>query len=98
MNRSHISCSRRCEEADTQTLPLRPHPYVGGCLVALALLITSCATTDSKPLPAASAAQPPPAAPVNAAKTGAPPRYFDVRAFGAIGDGKTLDSPAINKA
>ncbi len=26
------------------------------------------------------------------------PRTFDVRAFGATGDGKTIDSPAINKA
>ena len=26
------------------------------------------------------------------------PQTFDVRAFGATGDGKTVDSPAINKA
>ena len=28
----------------------------------------------------------------------ATPMFFDVRAFGATGDGKTVDSPAINKA
>src|SRR6202046_2408780 len=26
------------------------------------------------------------------------PNIFDIRTFGAIGDGKTVDSPAINKA
>jgi polygalacturonase len=35
-----------------------------------------------------------------AARTGAiaGPRFFDVKNFGASGDGKTLDSPAINRA
>jgi len=33
-----------------------------------------------------------------AASPGAAPYLFDVRAFGATGDGKTVDSPAINKA
>ena len=28
----------------------------------------------------------------------ASPTVYDVRSFGATGDGKTLDSPAINKA
>ena len=28
----------------------------------------------------------------------ATPTFFDVRAFGATGDGKTVDSPAINRA
>jgi len=28
----------------------------------------------------------------------ATPMFFDVRAFGATGDGKTVDSPAINRA
>ncbi len=32
------------------------------------------------------------------APVSAPARDFDVRAFGARGDGKTLDSPAINRA
>src|SRR5208283_2148092 len=39
---------------------------------------------------------------LGAAKKAAPPplspMLFDVRAFGATGDGKTVDSPAINKA
>jgi polygalacturonase len=26
------------------------------------------------------------------------PNIFDIRTFGAVGDGKTVDSPAINKA
>jgi polygalacturonase len=35
-----------------------------------------------------------------AAKAGATagPRFFDVKAFGAAGDGKTLDTSAINRA
>ncbi len=33
-----------------------------------------------------------------AAASPATPMFFDVRAFGATGDGKTLDTPAINKA
>ena len=41
------------------------------------------------------------ALPALAKKPAAPalsPMLFDVRAFGATGDGKTVDSPAINKA
>jgi hypothetical protein len=34
---------------------------------------------------------------LNAAET-AGQNYFNVRAFGALGDGKNLDSPAIDKA
>ena len=32
------------------------------------------------------------------ARAAGPPAAFDVRSFGATGDGKTLDTPAINKA
>src|SRR5579883_3279374 len=32
------------------------------------------------------------------ASAAAGPRFFDVKTFGAVGDGKTLDSPAINRA
>jgi len=32
------------------------------------------------------------------ATPGAAPAFFDVRSFGATGDGKTLDTPAINRA
>jgi len=38
------------------------------------------------------------AAPKKAAGPPLPPATFDVRAFGAAGDGKTIDSPAINAA
>jgi polygalacturonase len=38
------------------------------------------------------------AAPKKGASTAFSPLMFDVRTFGATGDGKTVDSPAINKA
>jgi polygalacturonase len=38
------------------------------------------------------------AAPKKVAGPGVSPVFFDVRTFGATGDGKTVDSPAINKA
>ncbi|HEY2014108.1 MAG TPA: glycosyl hydrolase family 28-related protein [Bryobacteraceae bacterium] len=38
------------------------------------------------------------AAPKKVATAGVSPVFFDVRTFGATGDGKTVDSPAINKA
>ena len=38
------------------------------------------------------------AAPRKGAAFPATPMLFDVRAYGATGDGKTIDSPAINKA
>ena len=53
----------------------------------------------SSPLALAAAAAAAPAAfgaPARAA--GATPAIFDIRTFGARGDGKTVDSPAINKA
>jgi polygalacturonase len=34
----------------------------------------------------------------SAAPAPTPPRVFDVRAFGAVGDGQTIDSPAIDRA
>ena len=37
-------------------------------------------------------------APARAAAAGQPAGSYDVRAFGAVGDGRTLDSPAINRA
>ena len=46
----------------------------------------------------ASAALPALAAPRKGAAGPATPMLFDVRAHGATGDGKTIDSPAINKA
>ena len=38
------------------------------------------------------------AAPRKVAAPGTSPIFFDVRSFGATGDGKTVDTPAINKA
>jgi polygalacturonase len=38
------------------------------------------------------------AAPKKAGSTALSPMFFDVRTFGATGDGKTVDTPAINKA
>src|SRR5438067_87285 len=38
------------------------------------------------------------AAPKKVAGPGMSPVFFDVRSFGATGDGKTVDTPAINKA
>src|SRR5664280_1390032 len=38
------------------------------------------------------------AAPKKVAMPALSPYFFDVRTFGATGDGKTVDSPAINKA
>src|SRR3984957_18990515 len=49
---------------------------------------------------AAAAATSAPAA-YAAARSAAPtatPGFFDIRTFGATGDGKTVDTPAINKA
>jgi Pectate lyase superfamily protein len=66
-------------------------------VAASILLLVSCATTDSKTAPPAAAvpSSTPSPAQVEVLR---PPRQFDVRSFGATGDGKTLDSPAINKA
>jgi len=50
------------------------------------------AASAAAALPAFAAGQSPGAA------GSATPMFFDVRAFGATGDGKTVDSPAINKA
>src|SRR5579859_1540898 len=36
--------------------------------------------------------------PQTAAATPSGPDVFDVRKFGAVGDGKTIDTPAVNKA
>jgi len=49
------------------------------------------AASAAAALPAFAAAQ-------SGAAGSATPMFFDVRAFGATGDGKTVDSPAINKA
>ena len=38
------------------------------------------------------------AAPKKIATAALSPIFFDVRTFGATGDGKTVDTPAINKA
>ncbi|HKO17628.1 MAG TPA: glycoside hydrolase family 28 protein [Acidobacteriaceae bacterium] len=46
----------------------------------------------------AASAVPALAAPKKVAAPGVSPVFFDVRNFGATGDGKTVDSPAINKA
>ena len=46
----------------------------------------------------AASAVPALAAPKKVAAPGVSPVFFDVRSFGATGDGKTVDSPAINKA
>ena len=43
-------------------------------------------------IPAAYAAAPKPSAP------GATLGFFDIRTYGAVGDGKAIDTPAINKA
>jgi polygalacturonase len=48
--------------------------------------------------PAAVAAPVPVASPAAGAAATLPARVFDVRAFGAKGDGQTIDSPAINRA
>ena len=50
------------------------------------------AASAAAALPAFAAAQ------STGAAGSATPMFFDVRAFGATGDGKTVDSPAINKA
>ena len=50
------------------------------------------AASAAAALPAFAAAQ------STGAAGSATPLFFDVRAFGATGDGKTVDSPAINKA
>ena len=46
----------------------------------------------------AASAVPALAAQKKVATPGVSPVFFDVRTFGATGDGKTVDSPAINKA
>ena len=46
----------------------------------------------------AAAALPAFAAPRKEAAAPSTPMLFDVRVYGATGDGKTIDSPAINKA
>lgn len=46
----------------------------------------------------AASAVPALAAPKKVAAPGVSPVFFNVRSFGATGDGKTVDSPAINKA
>ena len=50
------------------------------------------AASAAAALPASAAAQ------STGAAGSATPMFFDVRAFGATGDGRTVDSPAINKA
>ena len=58
----------------------------------LKLSSTGLAASAAVALPAFAAAQ------STGAAGSATPTFFDVRAFGATGDGKTVDSPAINKA
>ncbi len=55
-------------------------------LVLPALLFAGCATESSRPIVAVK-----PELPLR-------DQFYNVRAFGAVGDGQTLDSPAINKA
>ena len=71
----------------TKQRALSARPWVG--VIALALL--TCGPTGQYH---AAAAQNPPAVTNNAAAAG----VFDVKAYGATGDGKTLDSDAINRA
>src|SRR5579871_1078477 len=47
---------------------------------------------------AAAAAVPPAYAAAKNSSIAVTPHIFDIRTFGAVGDGKTVDSPAINKA
>jgi len=49
-------------------------------------------------IPALAAAAAAPKKPAPGVASAPSPVFFDVRAFGATGDGKTVDSPAINKA
>ncbi|HEX3729007.1 MAG TPA: hypothetical protein VHV47_04340, partial [Opitutaceae bacterium] len=60
-----------------------PHPLPGSRLLAATLLALATGS--------AVRAQAPSAAPN-------PGRLYDIRAFGATGDGKTLDTGAINRA
>jgi polygalacturonase len=60
-------------------------------LIAALPMLSSCMQAPSAaPTPTATAAA--------ATKTPTPPVAYNVRDFGAVGDGKTLDSPAINQA
>jgi polygalacturonase len=57
----------------------------------LKLSSVGLAASAAAALPACGAAQ-------STGAAGSATIFFDVRAFGATGDGKTVDSPAINKA
>jgi polygalacturonase len=70
------------------------------CLSLLNLVMAGCATNSQKTAPPSATAEvvtnqaPPPMG-----KAGVPAnQFFNVRSYGAVGDGKTLDSPAINQA
>ncbi len=65
--------------------PVRP--AVGA---VLALVLSGCISIDGNRAAVAPAPMP--------AATPAPAGDYDVRSFGAIGDGKAIDSPAINRA
>ena len=71
----------------TKQRTLSARPWLG----VIALAVLACGPTGQC---RAAAAQSPPAATNNAAAAG----VFDVKAYGATGDGKMLDSDAINRA
>lgn len=77
--------------SDLRTRAARLAPV---CLLT-AVLATACSpprATGERPLPAGSAA------PANSPASDARPTVYDVRSYGARGDGRTLDTDAINAA
>lgn len=86
---------------------MNPQSLVRFTLAAVILPFVSAAQVDTSatPAPATNAATPPattaaetPGAGSSVRAPATVPAFYNVRDFGAVGDGKTLDSPAINQA
>jgi polygalacturonase len=90
-----------------------PRPFLPAAALATALIVAFAACAPAappapapEPAPAPVLSQPlgiaarvvPPSDATSATPATAAGRAFDVRNFGAVGDGKTIDSPAINRA
>jgi polygalacturonase len=61
-------------------------------------IVTWAGSLAAAALPVAAGASPSPRSTDSPAANGAAAGWFSVRSYGATGDGKTLDSPAINRA